>query len=198
MTDRYIRKYHRKLKKHEKKKCSKELMDKLLFYEHNQRNTLKAKKQYLKLLKLKYLILKRYTNTLCDLDSILKYKRNIPKAKRLLETRQYRKLFQVQCPHLVKYKRGKGIAYAVSNHIMEKITRRMKAKDIVSLIYKEIKKLPLDILVSIPGHGNTSPKVKWHHIHIKDKYIRKELQRQLQRAHYTACTCGSKLIIRTW
>ena len=131
-----------------------------------------------------------------NLDTILKLKRNLPKAKRLLQSRQYRRLFKVHCPRLLKFKSSKGLAFAVTNHIMEQITERMKDKDLVTLIYKELRKLPLRMGLK-KGAGRTSPKVKWHHVHIRDKYIREQLQRHLQRARYTAKICGKRLIIRT-
>ena len=132
-----------------------------------------------------------------NLDTILKLKRNLPKAKRLLQTRQYRRLFKVKCPRLLKYKGRKSLAFAVTNHIMEQITERMKDKDIVALIYKELRKLPLRMGLK-KGTGTTTRKVKWHHVHIKDKYIREQLQRQLQRAHYTASINKTRLLIRTY
>ena len=130
------------------------------------------------------------------LDTILKLKRNLPKAKRLLETRQYRRLFKVHCPRLLKFKSSKSLAFAVTNHIMEKITERMKDKDIATLIYKELRKLPLRMGLR-KGTGTTSRKVKWHHVQIRDKYIREQLQRQLQIAKYTVSITGPRLIIRT-
>lgn len=130
------------------------------------------------------------------LDTILKLKRNLPKAKRLLQTRQYRRLFKVNCPRLLKFKSSKGLAFAVTNHIMEKITERMTDKDLVTLIYNELRMLPLRMGLK-KGTGRTSPKVKWQHVRIRDKFIRKELQRQLQRAHYTARTYKHGLIVRT-
>lgn len=135
--------------------------------------------------------------TLRNLDTILKLKRNLPKAKRLLQTRQYRRLFKVHCPRLLKYKSCKSLAFAVTNHIMEQITERMKDKDIVTLIYKELRKLPLRMGLK-KGTGTTTRKVKWHHVHIRDTYIREQLQRQLQRAHYTASINKTRLLIRTW
>ncbi len=131
------------------------------------------------------------------LDTILKLKRNLPKAKRLLQTRQYRRLFKVHCPRLLKFKGSKSLAFAVTNHIMEQITERMKDKDIVALIYKELRKLPLRMGLK-KGTGTTARKVKWHHVYIRDKYIREQLQRKLQRAHYTASINGPRLIIRTY
>lgn len=128
------------------------------------------------------------------LDTILKLKRNLPKAKRLLQTRQYRRLFKVHCPRLLKFKSSKSLAFAVTNHIMEQITERMKDKDIVALIYKELRKLPLRMGLKI-GTGTTR---KVHHVRIRDKYIREQLQRQLQRAHYTASIYGSALMVRTY
>lgn len=133
--------------------------------------------------------------TLRNLDTILKLKRNLPKAKRLLQTRQYRRLFKVHCPRLLKYKSSKSLAFAVTNHIMEQITERMKDKDIAALIYKELRKLPLRMGLK-KGTGTTR-KVKWHHVLIGDKYIREQLQRQLQRAHYTASINKTRLLIRT-
>ena len=134
--------------------------------------------------------------TLRNLDTILKLKRNLPKAKRLLQTRQYRRLFKVHCPRLLKYKSSKSLAFAVTNHIMEQITERMKDKDIVALIYKELRKLPLRMGLK-KGTGTTTRKVKWHHVRIEDTYIREQLQRQLQRAHYTASINKTRLLIRT-
>ena len=134
--------------------------------------------------------------TLRNLDTILKLKRNLPKAKRLLQTRQYRRLFKVHCPRLLKFKSSKSLAFAVTNHIMEKITERMKDKDIATLIYKELRKLPLRMGLK-KGTGTTSRKVKWHHVRIDDKHIREQLQRQLQRAHYRASINGTRLLIRT-
>ena len=127
--------------------------------------------------------------TLRNLDTILKLKRNLPKAKRLLQTRQYRRLFKVHCPRLLKFKSSKGLAFAVTNHIME-ITER--DKDLVTLIYKELRKLPLRMGLR---KGTTTRKVKY--VQIRDKYIREQLQKQLQRAHYTASINGTRLIIRT-
>ena len=131
--------------------------------------------------------------TLRNLDTILKLKRNLPKAKRLLQTRQYRRLFKVHCPRLLKFKSSKSLAFAVTNHIMEQITERMKDKDIVTLIYKELRKLPLRMGLK---KGTTTRKV--HHVRIKDKHIREQLQRQLQRAHYRASINGTRLLIRTY
>ena len=79
---------------------------------------------------------------------------------------------------------------------MEQITERMKDKDIVALIYKELRKLPLRMGLKI-GTGTTTRKVKWHHVRIGDTYIREQLQRQLQRAHYTASINKTRLLIRT-
>lgn len=135
--------------------------------------------------------------TLRKLDTILKLKRNLPKAKRLLQTRQYRRLFKVHCPRLLKYKSSKSLAFAVTNHVMEQITERMKDKDIVALIYKELRKLPLRMGLK-KGTGTTTRKVKWHHVQIRDKYIREQLQKQLQRAHYTASINKTRLLIRRW
>jgi len=131
-----------------------------------------------------------------NLDTILKLKRNLPKAKRLLQTRQYRRLFKVHCPRLLKFKSSKGLAFAVTNHIMEKITERMTDEDLVTLIYNELRKLPLRMGLK-KGTGTTTRKVKWHHVQIRDKYIREQLQRKLQRAHYTASINGTRLLIRT-
>ena len=124
-----------------------------------------------------------------NLDTILKLKRNLPKAKRLLQTRQYRRLFKVHCPRLLKFKSSKSLAFAVTNHIME-ITER--DKDLVTLIYKELRKLPLRMGLR---KGTTTRKVKY--VQIRDKYIREQLQKQLQRAHYTASINGTRLLIRT-
>lgn len=130
--------------------------------------------------------------TLRNLDTILKLKRNLPKAKRLLQTRQYRRLFKVHCPRLLKFKSSKGLAFAVTNHIMEKITER--DKDLATLIYNELRKLPLRMGLK-KGTGTTTRKVKY--VQIRDKYIREQLQRKLQRAHYTASINGTRLVIRT-
>ena len=124
-----------------------------------------------------------------NLDTILKLNRNLPKAKRLLQTRQYRRLFKVHCPRLLKFKSSKSLAFAVTNHIME-ITER--DKDLVTLIYKELRKLPLRMGLR---KGTTTRKVKY--VQIRDKYIREQLQKQLQRAHYTASINGTRLLIRT-
>lgn len=128
--------------------------------------------------------------TLRNLDTILKLKRNLPKAKRLLQTRQYRSLFKVHCPRLLKFKSSKGLAFAVTNHIMEKITER--DKDLATLIYNELRKLPLRLGLR---KGTTARKVKY--VQIRDKNIREQLQRKLQRAHYTASINGTRLLIRT-
>ena len=128
--------------------------------------------------------------TLRNLDTILKLKRNLPKAKRLLQTRQYRRLFKVHCPRLLKFKSSKGLAFAVTNHIMEKITER--DKDLATLIYNELRKLPLRLGLR---KGTTARKVKY--VQIRDKNIREQLQRKLQRAHYTASINGTRLLIRT-
>ena len=133
-----------------------------------------------------------------SLDTILKIKRKLPKAKRLLESGQYRKLLEVRCPRLLKYEESIDIAHAVTRHIMKKITKRMKDKDIIRLIFKELRKLPLRMLLSRPGQGYSSTKIKWHHVHIMDKYIRFTLRNQLRRKGYNACTCGTALLIRTW
>ena len=77
---------------------------------------------------------------------------------------------------------------------MEQITER--DKDIVMLIYKELRKLPLRMGLK-KGTGTTTRKVKWHHVQIRDKYIRQQFQRQLQRAHYTASINKTRLLIRT-
>lgn len=127
--------------------------------------------------------------TLRNLDTILKLKRNLPKAKRLLQTRQYRRLFKVHCPRLLKFKSSKGLAFAVTNHIME-ITER--DKDLATLIYNELRKLPLRMGLR---KGTTTRKVKY--VQIRDKYIREQLQRKLQRANYTASINGTRLLIRT-
>ena len=133
-----------------------------------------------------------------NLDTILKHKRNLPKAKRLLKSSQYQKLFKVHCPRLLKYTECRCIAHAVSIHVMKKINKRMKDKEIISMIFKELRMLPLQIKLSRPGRGITTPKMKWHHIRIKDTYIREALRWQLRKRGYTASNCGDLLVIHTW
>ena len=125
------------------------------------------------------------------LDQLLKYKRNMPLARRLLKRGEYEESLGVSCPGMVKYKSTPEIAEAVAKQALKKVlTKRKKASEIVPQLYKVLKSLPLKIRVHRPGTGSFIHPMrdgvcKWHHIAIRDEFILEELRHQLQQRHYT-------------
>lgn len=122
-----------------------------------------------------------------SLDALLKLKRNKPKAVRFLKVGNFAALFKTNCPGMIKYQPSRRIASAVARHVMRKIRKRMKAEDLVNLIYIALSRLPLNIGVSFPGKGTLyNCKGEWHHIGICDEHILNELQQMLQNESYTS------------
>ena len=137
------------------------------------------------------------------LDALLKLKRNKPKAVRFLNAGNFAALFKTNCPGMIKYQPSSRIAFAVARHVMRKIRKRMKAEDLVNLIYIELSRLPLNIGLSLPGKGTLyNCKGVWHHIGIRDEYILNQLQQMLQNESYTSGVADKEpwtaLVVKTY
>ena len=120
-----------------------------------------------------------------NLETILKRKRNKPKAYRALKRKDYKTLFECNCPRMVRYKPSKEIARAVVKHVTKGLPR-LKAKTLAWTIISRMHKLPLRIGVERPRACYIkNPKLTWYEMGIRDRHIRDELSRYFKRKSYT-------------
>ena len=119
------------------------------------------------------------------LDTILKRKRNKPKAYRALTRKDYTTLLGCHCPRMIRYKPSKEIAKAVVKHVTRGIPR-LKAKQLAWKIYSRLHMLPLRIGVEKPNPCYMKlDKLTWYEMGIRDIYIRNELARYFLKKKYT-------------
>lgn len=120
-----------------------------------------------------------------NLETILKRKRNKPKAYRALKRKDYKALFECYCPRMVRYTPSKEIARAVVKHVTKGLPR-LKAKTLAWTIASRMHKLPLRIGVERPSKCHLkNPKISWYEMGIRDRHIRDELSRYFKRKSYT-------------
>ena len=113
----------------------------------------------------------------------MKRKRNKPRAYRALKSKQYDKLFETNCPRMIRYVPSKELGEAVVRYVTRGLSR-LPAGKLCRILYERLKRLPLRIGVDAPKKDITG-KVPWHNIGIRDKYIRYALHEYLQSMRYT-------------
>ena len=112
------------------------------------------------------------------MDLLMKRKRNKPRAYRALKSKQYDKLFEINCPRMIRYVPSKELGEAVVRYVTRGLSR-LPARTLCGILYKRLQRLPLRIGVDAPN------KVPWYNIGIRDRYIRYALHEYLQGMHYT-------------
>jgi hypothetical protein len=86
---------------------------------------------------------------------------------------------------MIRYKPSKEIAQAVVKHATKGLPR-LKAKQLAWKIATSMHKLPLRIGVERPSKCHLeNPKLFWYEMGIRDKYIRAELSKYLDKKRYT-------------
>ena len=119
------------------------------------------------------------------MDLLMKRKRNKPRAYRALKSKQYDKLFEINCPRMIRYVPSKELGEAVVRYVTRGLSR-LPADKLCAILYKRLHRLPLRIGVDAPKKDGPYPcKVPWYNIGIRDKYIRYALHEYLQGMHYT-------------
>ena len=118
------------------------------------------------------------------LSEILRRKRNKPRAHRALKDKQYDKLFETDCPRMIRYVPSEELGEAVVRYVTRGLSR-LSAEKLCGILYERLQRLPLRIGVDAPADRYWLSKVRWCSMGIRDKYVRYALMRYLRDMHYT-------------